>query len=146
MNPVRLMTTTEAIDPVFMFIFGACLVLLLGITVAMLFFVVRYHHSRAPQATSHVEGNLWLEIVWTTLPTLLVMAMFYYGWSGYLSLRDVPPDAMEVTATTRMWSWSFSYPNGATSPKLYVPVGRPVKVNLVSQDVIHGFFLPAFRV
>ena len=146
MNPVRLMTTTEAIDPVFMFIFGACLVLLLGITVAMLFFVVRYHRSRAPEATSQTEGNLWLEIVWTALPTLLVLAMFYYGWSGYLSLRTVPPDALEVTATARMWSWSFSYPNGTTSPKLYVPVGKPIKVNLVSQDVIHGFFLPAFRV
>ena len=146
MNPVRLMTTTEAIDPVFMFIFGACLLLLLGITVAMLFFVVRYHRSRAPLATSTAEGNLWLEIVWTALPTLLVLAMFYYGWSGYLSLRNVPPDAMEVTATARMWSWSFSYRNGASSPKLYVPIGKPVKVNLVSQDVIHGFFLPAFRV
>ena len=146
MNPVRLMTTTEAIDPVFMFIFGACLLLLLGITAAMLFFVVRYHRSRAPEATSQTEGNLWLEIVWTALPTLLVMAMFYYGWSGYLSLRTVPPDALEVTATARMWSWSFSYPDGSTSPKLYVPVGKPVKVNLVSQDVIHGFFLPAFRV
>jgi len=146
MTPVRLMTTTEAIDPVFMFIFGACLVLLLGITAAMVIFVVRYHRSRAPEATSQNDGNLWLEIVWTALPTLLVMAMFYYGWSGYLSLRNVPPDAMEVTATARMWSWSFSYPNGAISPKLYVPVGKPVKVNLVSQDVIHGFFLPAFRV
>lgn len=140
------MTTTEAIDPVFMFIFGACLVLLIGITAAVLYFVVRYHRSRAPQATSDAEGNLWLEIVWTVLPTLLVLGMFYYGWSGYLSLRNVPEGAMEVTATARMWSWSFSYPNGATSPKLYVPVGKPVRVNLVSQDVIHGFFLPAFRV
>jgi cytochrome c oxidase subunit 2 len=51
-----------------------------------------------------------------------------------------------VTATARQWSWSFSYPNGRTSPKLYVPVGKPVRVNLVAQDVIHGFFLPAFRV
>ncbi len=146
MNPVRLMTTTEAIDPIFMFMFGACLVLLIGITAAMLYFVVRYHRSRAPKATSEAEGNLWLEIVWTVLPTLLVLAMFYYGWSGYLSLRNVPKGAMEVTATASMWSWSFSYPNGATSPKLYVPVGKPVRVNLVSQDVIHGFFLPAFRV
>jgi cytochrome c oxidase subunit II len=72
--------------------------------------------------------------------------MFYYGWSGYLSLRNVPKDAMEVTATARMWSWSFSYANGKTSPKLYVPVGKPVLVNLVSQDVLHGFFIPAFRV
>ena len=146
MNPARLMTTTEAIDPVFMFIFGACLVLLIGITAAMLYFVVRYHRSKAPEATSKAEGNLWLEIIWTVLPTMLVLAMFYYGWSGYLTLRNVPKGAMEVTATARMWSWSFSYANGVTSPKLYVPVGRPVKVNLVSQDVIHGFFLPAFRV
>lgn len=146
MNPVRLMSTTEAIDPVFMFIFGACLVLLLGITAAVLFFVVRYHRSRAPEATSSASGNLWLEIVWTALPTLLVLAMFYYGWAGYLSLRNVPQGAMEVTATARQWSWNFSYPNGTTSPKLFVPVGTPIKVNLVSQDVIHGFFIPAFRI
>jgi cytochrome c oxidase subunit 2 len=145
-NRQNLISTTEAIDPVFMFIFGACLVLLLGITIAMVTFVVRYHRSRAPQPTSQADGNIWLEIVWIVLPTLLVLAMFWYGWSGYLSLRNVPDGAMEVTATARMWSWSFSYPNGTTSPKLYVPVGRPIKVNLVSQDVIHGFFLPAFRV
>jgi cytochrome c oxidase subunit 2 len=140
------MSTTEAIDPVFMFIFGACLLLLIGITATMIYFVVRYHRSRAPEATSHAEGNLWLEIIWIVLPTLLVLAMFYYGWAGYLSLRNVPPGALEVTATARQWSWSFSYPNGRISPKLYVPAGKPVKVNLVSQDVIHGFFLPAFRV
>lgn len=146
MNQQNLISTTEAIDPVFMFIFGACLVLLLGITIAVVVFVLRYHRSRAPQPTSQADGNLWLEIVWIVLPTLLVLAMFWYGWSGYLSLRTVPDGAMEVTATARMWSWSFSYPNGTTSPKLYVPVGRPIRVNLVSTDVIHGFFLPAFRV
>jgi cytochrome c oxidase subunit II len=145
-DPTRLISTNEAIDPVFMFIFGACLVLLVGITAAMAFFVVRYHRSRAPQPTSQVESSLWLEIVWTLLPTILVMAMFWYGWKEYLVLRTVPKGAMEVTATARMWSWSFSYPNGTISPKLYVPVGKPVRVNLVSKDVIHGFFLPAFRV
>ena len=146
MNPARIMSTTDAIDPVFMFIFGACLLLLIGITAVMLFFVVRYHRSRAPEATSHADGNIWLEAVWIVLPTLLVLAMFYYGWAGYLSLRNVPAGALEVTATARQWSWSFTYPNGRTSSKLYVPVGTSIKVNLVSQDVIHGFFLPAFRV
>ena len=146
MDPTRIISTTEAIDPVFMFLFGACLVLLLGITAAMAIFVFRYHRSRAPQPTSQVESSLWLEIVWTLLPTLLVLAMFWYGWKEYLVLRTVPKGAMEVTATARMWSWSFAYPNGTTSPKLYVPVGMPVRVNLVSKDVIHGFFLPAFRV
>ena len=146
MDPTRLITTTEAIDPVFMFIFGACLVLLLGITAAMVIFVVRYHRSRAPQPTSQVESSLWLEIVWTLLPTLLVLAMFWYGWKEYLVLRTVPKGALEVTATARMWSWNFTYANGTTSPRLYVPVGKPVRVNLVATDVIHGFFLPAFRV
>ncbi|MCM2360002.1 MAG: cytochrome c oxidase subunit II [Geobacteraceae bacterium] len=145
MDP-SLITTTQAVDPVFKFIFGASLLLLLGITATTVAFVIRYHRSRAPEPTSRASGNLWLEIVWSGLPTVLVLAMFYYGWSGYLSLRNVPKDALEVTATARMWSWSFTYANGRTSPKLYVPVGKPVLVNLVSKDVIHGFFIPAFRV
>jgi len=144
-NPL-LITTTQAVDPVFMFIFWICLVLLIGITTTMVFFVIRYHRSRAPQPTSQADGNLWLEIIWTVLPTVLVMAMFYYGWSGYLALRNVPKDALPVTVTARMWSWNFTYANGKTSPKLYVPVGKPIRVELVSQDVLHGFYLPAFRV
>ena len=129
-----------------MYIFGACLVLLLGITVVMLAFVFFYHRSRAPQPTSVADGNLWLEIVWIVLPTLLVLAMFWYGWKEYLVLRTVPKNALPVIATARMWSWEFKYANGKTSPTLYVPVGKPIRVDLVSKDVIHGFFLPAFRV
>ena len=109
MNQQTLITTTEAIDPVFMFIFGACLVLLLGITVAMVTFVLRYHRSRAPQPTSQVASNLWLEIVWIVLPTILVLAMFWYGWKEYLVLRTVPKGAFPVTATARTWSLEFSY-------------------------------------
>jgi cytochrome c oxidase subunit 2 len=145
MDPT-LLTTTQAVDPVFIFIFGACLVLFTGIMVTMIWFVIRYHRSRAPEPTSRADGNLWLETVWTVLPIILVMAMFYYGWAGYLSLRNTPKDALQVTATARTWVWSFSYANGKTSSKLFVPVGKPVLVNLVSTDVLHGFYLPAFRV
>lgn len=145
MNPL-LVTTTQAVDPVFIFIFGASALLLVGITATMVGFAIRYRRSRAPEPTSQSAGNIWLEIVWTVLPTLLVLAMFYFGWSGYLALRNVPKDALAVTATARMWSWSFTYADGRTSPKLYVPVGKPVVVNLVSVDVLHGFYLPAFRV
>ncbi len=145
MDP-NLLTTNQAVDPVFLFIFAICLILLLGITVVMVWFAFRYRRSRNPEPTSAVAGNLWLEIIWAVVPTILVLAMFYYGWSGYLALRNVPKDALPVTATARMWSWSFRYANNKTSSKLYVPVGRPVLVNLVSLDVLHGFYLPAFRV
>ena len=141
-----LMTTTETVDPIFIFIFGVSLVLLLGITAVMIWFVFRYHRSRSPQPTSATDGNLILEIVWIVIPTLLVLAMFYYGWAGYLTLRNVPPGSMEVKATARMWSWNFAYPGGRSSSKLYVPVGKPVKVSLASVDVLHGFYIPAFRV
>lgn len=145
MDP-NLLTTSRAVDPIFMIIFGVSLALLFGITATMVVFVIRYRRSRSPEPTSQADGNVWLEIVWIVLPTLLVMAMFYYGWSGYLSLRTIPKNALPVTATARMWSWNFTYANGKTSPKLYVPVGQPVVVNLVSEDVLHGFFIPAFRV
>jgi cytochrome c oxidase subunit 2 len=141
-----LLTTNQAVDPVFKFIYAVCILLFAGISGVMFWFVFRYHRSRAPQPTSVRDGNLWLEILWTAVPTLLVMAMFYYGWAGYLALRNVPKGALKVTATARMWSWQFSYADGKTSKKLYVPVGRPVLVDLVSMDVIHGFYLPAFRV
>lgn len=146
MNRTQLMTTSQAVDPAFYFIFASSLVLFVAIAATMLFFVVRYRRSRSPEPTSAAATNIWLEILWTLIPTLLVLAMFWYGWQGYLGLRSVPDGALEVTATARMWSWSFTYPGGKTSPKLYVPVGRPVKVNLESADVIHGFFIPAFRV
>lgn len=146
MNANQLISTTDSVDPVFKLIFLICLVLLIGITLCMLYFVVRYHRSRAPEATSQADGNLILEIIWIVLPTILVLAMFYYGWSGYLSLRTVPKDAMNVTATARMWSWNFKYENGKSSSKLYVQAGKPVRIELESLDVIHGFFLPAFRV
>lgn len=146
MNPMNISTTQAAVDPVFMWLLWICLLLLTGITIVMVTFVIRYHRSKAPRPTSEVENNIWLEVVWTVLPTLLVLGMFYYGWAGYLTLRNVPEDALEVTATARMWSWSFSYPGGKTSNKMYVPVGKPVRVDLISADVVHGFYLPAFRV
>ena len=142
----QLITTTQAVDPVFVFLFATCLALLVGITVAMIWFVIRYRRSRNPQQTSQVEENLWLEVVWTVLPTLLVLGMFYYGWSSYLTLREVPKNALQVTAVARMWSWNFVYENGKNSGKLYVPVGTPVLVNLESKDVLHGFYMPAFRI
>jgi cytochrome c oxidase subunit 2 len=145
MNP-PLLTTTQAVDPVFIWIVGISVVLLLGITAVTIWFVIRYRRSRTPEPTSLAAGNVWIEITWVSLSTLLVLAMFYYGWAGYLALRNVPKGALQVTATARMWFWSFTYANGKTSPRLYVPVGRPVEVNIVSLDVLHGFYIPAFRV
>lgn len=140
------LTTSEAVDAVFLYIFGISGLLLLGITVTMVVFVIRYHHRRHPHPQPSPSSNLWLELVWTLIPTLIVLSMFWYSWEGYLKLSDVPPDALKVQAEGRKWSWNFTYENGRSSDRLYVPVGRAVRVGISSKDVLHSLYIPAFRV
>ncbi len=146
MNPQPLITTTEAVDKAFYVIFGISGIALLGITVAMVYLVWRYNRKREPVPISQKDHNVWLEVTWTIIPTILVGIMFWYGWEGYLSLRQIPDNAIPIQGSSRMWSWLFTYENGKTSDKLYVPVGQPVKVLLTSEDVLHSFYVPAFRV
>ena len=73
--------------------------------------------------------------------------MFYIGWSSYLGLRDVPEDAVEIQVIAQMWSWIFVYPNDKeTENELVVPQGRPIKLTMSSEDVLHSLFIPAYRV
>jgi cytochrome c oxidase subunit 2 len=87
-----------------------------------------------------------LEVTWTTLPILLVLFMFYIGWEGFLPMRQDPKGAMKVKAIGQMWKWNFEYDNNKQSDTLVLPINKPVRIDLVSKDVIHGFFVPAFRI
>ena len=145
MNPT-FVTTTQAVDTAFYVIFGICAVMLAGIAVAMIWLVWRFNRRRQPVPLSQKDHNLWLEVIWTAIPTVLVMLMFWYGWEGYLSLRRIPDNAIPIKGSARMWSWLFTYDNGKSADKLYVPVGQPVKIRLESADVLHSFYVPAFRV
>jgi len=72
--------------------------------------------------------------------------MFHFGWAGFAPMRNVPSDAMVITAVGRMWEWEFDYGDDMKSRDLVVPVGKPVRINLKSEDVNHSLFIPAFRV
>jgi cytochrome c oxidase subunit 2 len=137
--------STAAADNVFMFILVISVVLLVSITFTMIFFAVKYNRRKNP-VPKNIESNLLLETTWIVIPTILVLAMFYYGWSGFRFMRTVPENAMTVKAIARMWSWQFAYENGQRSGELRVPLGRPVKLIITSQDVIHSLFIPAFRI
>ena len=132
------------VDGAFWFILIASVIMLLGVTVAMIWFMIRYRRSRNPNP-SQIADNVTLEAIWTILPTILVLVMFYYGWAGFRVMREIPDGAFPVTVRGQMWNWSFIYPDGRVLPELVVPVGRPVKLKLTSADVIHSFFVPAFR-
>jgi len=135
---------TKDVDGVFLFILAISLLLLILITVLMVYFVIRYSRKRNPNPTN-IEGNIPLEILWTVIPTILVIGMFYYGWIGYERMRNVPAGAMVIEVTARMWEWEFLYPNGVKTDTLYVPLGKAIQTNLKSADVNHSFFVPAFR-
>ncbi len=132
-------------DTAFYFITGISLLFLIGLTFLMLYFVFKYNKKKNKTATQ-IEGSNLLETVWTIIPTLLALAMFYFGWEGWKPMTKVPKDAVNITSEARMWNFNFTYDNGKQSPDLIVPVNTPVKINLVSLDVIHSLFIPAFRI
>ncbi len=135
----------EGVDLAFAVILGISLVFLIGITFAMIFFVIKFDKKRNPIA-KNVKESKRLEIVWTVIPTILVLIMFYYGWVGYAPMRDFPADSIPVKVTARMWSWSFEYENGKVSSTLKVPINEAVKLDLFSPDVLHSLYVPAFRI
>lgn len=135
----------EVVDRVFLYILVVTVFLLSLITFLMVYFVIRYQKRRNPQPVD-IHENIWLEIVWTIVPTLLVLTMFFYGLTGFNFLKRAPQGAMKVKVIARQWSWLFEYENGMRSAELRVPIGKPVNLSLTSEDVIHGFYAPAFRI
>jgi len=135
----------HGVDKATLIIGGFSLFFLVAFTGIMIFFVIKYNRKKHPKATQ-VKDNILLEITWTTVPILLVLYMFYIGWEGFFPMRQVPKDAMHVTVLAKMWKWEFQYPGNKLSDTLVLPINKAVKLDLVSKDVIHGFFIPAFRV
>jgi cytochrome c oxidase subunit 2 len=133
----------KQIDGVFLFILVVCVALLALITALMTYFVIKYRKNPSPQ---QIEGNRLLEITWTVVPVFLVIMMFYYGSTVYTQRHRFPEDAMVINVYSRQWSWSFVYENGKESTVLNIPLGKPVRLLLRSADVIHSFYVPAFRV
>jgi cytochrome c oxidase subunit 2 len=141
----RLSNIADAVNGPILLVAITSLVMLVGITAVMLFFTFKYHRRRSPIGED-IHGHHVLEIVWTVIPTIMAFAFFWYGWEGYKIIKTPPKDAMRIKVTGRMWSWLMEYPNGVQTGELYVPVNVAVRCDLTSQDVIHSFYLPAFKV
>ena len=132
------------VDLVFKIIIGISIFFLVGITAVMIYFVIRYRRSKHPKAVQ-VKDSTALELAWTLIPLAIAMLMFYYGYAAFRTQRVFPSDAMNVTVVGKMWVWSFVYPGDKESDMLVLPLNKPVVLNLTSLDVIHSFYVPAFR-
>lgn len=138
-------TFVEGVNNAFLFILVIAIILGIGITLTMLWFIYKYHKKRHPKAVQ-IKDSTTLEITWTVIPILLVLGMFYYGYVGWIPMKRPPDEGVKVTANARMWSFNFRYENGRVSDKLYVPKDTAIIVNLNALDVLHSFYIPAFRI
>jgi cytochrome c oxidase subunit 2 len=143
--PPQWSTFARQTDWVFYFIYWLSVVLFVVIIGAALYFVYKYRRREGVKAEPTGHATL-LEITWTVSPLVLLAFLFHIGFRGYIDLTVVPADAMEIRVRAKKWSWDFEYPNGGHSGILHVPVNRPVKLVLSSEDVIHSLYIPAFRV
>ena len=138
----------EKLDQLNEFLIGISFLACILVILAFLYLAFRYRRQSVKErGQAQNFHNTPLEIIWSFIPFVIFMGAFLWGWLVYKDLRKTPPNSLEIHVYGQMWSWNFVYKNGRkTTNEVYVPVGRPVKLIMTSRDVIHSFFIPAFRI
>jgi cytochrome c oxidase subunit 2 len=135
------------VDNIYMFITYFSIFFYAIIVIGVGYFVYKYRRRRQNEDTPNITHNTALEIIWTVIPSIPLVVMAFWGFNTYMQARVAPADALEIKVIAKKWAWEFTYPNGMSfGQEMHVPAGRPVKLVMISQDVIHDFFLPDFRI
>lgn len=134
------------VDGVLLLITLMSLVFFILITVVLVYFAIKYRRRREDEETPYITGSEPLEIIWTVIPSILLIVLFVYGYVVYKEMRTPPKDAIDIGVQAKQWLWTFDYYNGKkTINELYVQQNRPVRLVMQSDDVLHDLFIPAFR-
>lgn len=145
--PEGVSTLAPEIDSLFNFVNLVSLILFIGVVGGIIFFAFKYRRRSAEEVPVPVTENKVLEAAWIVIPTILVLVLFNWGFKTFIRIQVAPPDAYEINVRAKKWLWEFEYPNGTISTnELHVPVDRPVRMVMNSQDVLHSFFIPVMRV
>lgn len=135
-------------DGLFWFVTYVSIFFFVLITAILVYAVVKWHRRTEDQpAASNVTHNTALEVTWTVIPLIIVMVIFVWGWKGAQDQTIAPATNLNYKVVGYQWGWEITHP-GSTEPvaELWVPKDRPVKLTMSSRDVLHSFFIPAFRV
>jgi cytochrome c oxidase subunit 2 len=138
-------TFAEDLDWLFYFTYYVSIFFFVLIGGLMFWFAWKYRQTDKRVTAHGSHHNNTLEITWSVIPLIIVLAIFIWGFRGFLDMRTPPGEAYEIYVDANKWSWNFTYPEGVTSPVLHVPADTPIRLVLNSQDVIHSLFVPAFR-
>jgi cytochrome c oxidase subunit II len=144
--PVRASTTAGSVDALYIFLVTLSGVMCVGIFTMIAVFAIRYRR-RAGNRAEPIEGSNALELTWTFIPFGIFLCIFIWGTYIYFQERTPPRDSTEVYTVAKQWMWKFQHIEGQREiNELHVPVGRDVRMIMTSQDVIHSFYVPAFRI
>ena len=133
-------------DSLYNFLLILSVIFFILVVGAMILFAIKYRHGQVKK-TSYITHHLGLELAWIAIPTILLLGVFGWGYSVYHDMRQAPSDAYEIHVIGKQWNWSFQYDDGRTTAgEVYVPINRPVKMIMTATDVLHGFFIPNFRI
>jgi cytochrome c oxidase subunit 2 len=144
--PDQASTFARQVDALYFFILAVCSFFALAVAVLVIYFGLRYHKTHDGEIGARIEGNLPLEVVWSVIPTVIAMVMFGWGASVYYHLRRPPGEAMHIYAVGKQWMWKFQHLEGQREiNELHVPAGRPIRITISSEDVLHSLYFPAFR-
>ena len=118
-----------------------------AVTAVVILFAFKYHRKEATDIGVPIHGDMRLETAWIVFPLILAMAMFAWGAVVYVAFRATPQDTLDIYVIGKQWMWKLQQPTGLKEiNELHVPVGRNVRLIMASEDVIHDFAVPAFRV
>ena len=139
-------TFSWKVDALYFYLSGVTLFFALLISGMLIFFVIRYRRRTPYEIPRPVAGSHKLETLWTVIPFIIAMTMFGWGARVYFEQYKAPPNAVEVYVVGKQWMWKLQHATGQREiNQLHVPVGRKIKLIMTSEDVIHDFFVPAFR-
>jgi cytochrome c oxidase subunit 2 len=145
--PERAANFASDVDAVFLFILTVTGLFAIGIWIVLLYFAIHYRRRSPDDRPKQIQGSLALELTWTLVPFAFMVVMFVWGAKVYFHMNRPPDDAMTVSVVGKRWMWKLQQPTGQREVnELHVPVGRPVKLVITSEDTIHSFFVPAFRI
>ena len=135
------------VDALMLSIIAVCLFFAVAVTIAILYFVFRFRRKSVGEIGVAIHGDMRLEAAWILVPLVLALAMFAGGTVVYVDFRRAPADTLDIYVIGKQWMWKLQQPNGQKEiNELHVPVGQNVRLIMASEDVIHDFSVPAFRV
>src|SRR5947209_2123770 len=145
--PESASTMAPRVDHLYFFLLAVSAFFALLIAGLIVYYAVKFHRRRPDQIGAQIHGGLALEIGWTVIPLGIVMVIFVWGASVYLAMANAPEETLNIYVVAKQWMWKFQHLDGQREiNELHVPVGRAVKLITTSEDVIHDFFVPAFRI